>query len=90
MTPLLEAEGLAREIIRRIQSMRKELNLHVEDRITTEIALDVSKSTALTDWMDHIKDETRSKTVYFVDKPNGTLCKQWMIDDLAVDIGIST
>ena len=33
VTPELEAEGLARELIRRIQSMRKEMNLDVEDRI---------------------------------------------------------
>jgi isoleucyl-tRNA synthetase len=88
LTPQLEAEGLTREIIRRIQSMRKELNLNVEDHIQTEIALDISKTTALQDWMDHIKEETRSKTVSFVDKPTGILLKKWMIDDLAVDIGI--
>ena len=39
ITPALEAEGLARELIRRIQSMRKEVNLAVEDRIVTEIAV---------------------------------------------------
>ncbi|VVB59388.1 Isoleucine--tRNA ligase [uncultured archaeon] len=88
MTPKLETEGLAREIIRRIQSMRKELNLNVEDRIKTEIALDKLKITALQDWIDYIKEETRSKTVSFVDKPAGTLLKKWMIDELAVDIGI--
>jgi isoleucyl-tRNA synthetase len=88
MTPALEAEGLARELIRRIQSMRKELNLDVEDRIITEIALDTLKRTALQDWIGHIKEETRSKTVSFVEKPTGTLLKKWMIDELAVDIGI--
>jgi isoleucyl-tRNA synthetase len=88
LTPLLEAEGLAREIIRRIQSMRKELNLNVEDRIQTEIALDKIKTTALQDWMDYIKEETRSKTVSFVDKPAGALLKKWMIDKLAISISI--
>ena len=33
LTPELEAEGYAREIIRRIQDMRKEVDLHVEDKI---------------------------------------------------------
>ncbi|MBE3136444.1 MAG: isoleucine--tRNA ligase [Thermoplasmata archaeon] len=88
VTPELEAEGLARELIRRIQSMRKEMNLDVEDRIATEIALDPTKRTALQGWKDHIKEETRSKTVSFVDKPTGVLLKKWMIDELAVDIGI--
>jgi len=88
VTPELEAEGLARELIRRIQSMRKELNLDVEDRIATEIALDPTKRTALQGWKDHIKEETRSKTVSFVDEPTGVLLKKWMIDELTVDIGI--
>jgi isoleucyl-tRNA synthetase len=88
VTPELEAEGLARELIRRIQSMRKEMNLDVEDRIAIEIALDPTKRTSLQDWKDHIKEETRSKTVLFVDKPTGVLLKKWMIDELAVDIGI--
>jgi isoleucyl-tRNA synthetase len=88
ITPALEAEGLARELIRRIQSMRKEVNLAVEDRIVTEIALDASKRAALDDWKDHIKEETRSKSVSFVETPSGVLCKKWMIDELSVDIGI--
>ena len=88
LTPMLEAEGLAREIIRRIQSMRKELNLNVEDRIQTEISLDKLKTTTLQVWMNYIKEETRSKTVSFVDKPTGILLKKWMIDELTVDIGI--
>jgi isoleucyl-tRNA synthetase len=88
VTPELEAEGLARELIRRIQSMRKEMNLDVEDRIATEIALDPTKNKALQGWKDHIKEETRSKTVSFVDKPTGILLKKWMIDELTVDIGI--
>lgn len=88
VTPELEAEGLARELIRRIQSMRKEMNLHVEDRITTEITLDVEKKAALCDWIEHIKEETRSEIVSFVDAPIGTLVRTWTIDDLIVDIGI--
>jgi isoleucyl-tRNA synthetase len=88
ITPALETEGLARELIRRIQSMRKEINLAVEDRIITEIGLDATKQVALEGWTDHIKEETRSKTVSFVDTPTGILRKKWMIDELSVDIGI--
>jgi isoleucyl-tRNA synthetase len=88
VTPELEAEGLARELIRRIQSMRKELNLDVEDRISTEITLDTDKKNTVLSWKDHIMEETRSKTVSFVDKPTGTLVKEWKIDELTVTIGI--
>ena len=89
LTPRLEAEGFAREIIRRIQSMRKELNLDVEDRISTEINVDSEKKTALEKWDSYIKEETRSKTVSFVGKPMGSLVKKWKIDELEAEIGIS-
>jgi len=88
VTPALEAEGLARELIRRIQSMRKELNLDVEDRIVTEINLKSTTRKTLEQWKTYIQEETRSKTVSFVDTPKGTLQKKWMIDEIAVEIGI--
>ena len=89
LTPELEAEGFAREIIRRIQSMRKELNLDVEDRIATKIKVCSEKKTALRKWEGYIKEETRSKTVSFVEKPVGSLVKKWKIDELEAEIGIS-
>lgn len=89
LTPELEAEGFAREIIRRIQSMRKELNLDVEDRIATKIKVCSEKKTALRKWEGYIKEETRSKTVSFVEKPAGSLVKKWKIDELEAEIGIS-
>jgi isoleucyl-tRNA synthetase len=88
LTPELEAEGFAREIIRRIQSMRKELDLDVEDRISTEINVGSEKKMALQKWEDYIKGETRSKTVSFVEKPTGKLVKKWKIDELEAEIGL--
>jgi isoleucyl-tRNA synthetase len=35
ITPSLRAEGLAREIVRRVQAMRKNADFNIEDRITT-------------------------------------------------------
>jgi len=89
LTPELEAEGFAREIVRRIQSMRKELDLKVEDKISTEIKIDAEKKTALKKWEDYIKGETRSKQITFVDKPSGKLVKKWKIDELDIEIGIN-
>ncbi len=89
LTPELEAEGFAREIVRRIQSMRKELKLDVNDKISTEINIPKDKKTALLNWNDYITEETRSKTVEFVDNPSGNLIKDWKIDNLKIKIGIS-
>lgn len=87
LTPELEAEGFAREIVRRIQSMRKELDLDVEDKIKTEIKTD--KETPLKTWVDYIKGETRSEKLSFTDTPSGKLVKKWKIDEFEVEIGIN-
>ncbi len=89
LTPELEAEGFAREIVRRIQSMRKELDLDVEDRIVTQIKVEADKKKALQGWKDYIKEETRSKNISFTDKSSGKLVKKWKIDELEAEIGIS-
>jgi isoleucyl-tRNA synthetase len=90
LTPELEAEGFAREIVRRIQSMRKELDLNVEDRITTEVNVDIEREKALQRWKNYIEEETRSKTVVFTEKPAGRLVKKWKIDELEATIGIDS
>jgi isoleucyl-tRNA synthetase len=81
LTPELEAEGFAREIVRRIQSMRKEMNLEVEDQIKTELKINSDKVKALKKWEDYIKGETRSKVISFKDKLSGKLIKKWNIDE---------
>jgi isoleucyl-tRNA synthetase len=88
ITPELEAEGLAREIVRRIQSMRKELDLYVEDKIFTEIKVDTGKINSLKKWQAYIKGETRSNKISYVNKPSGKLVKKWDIDELQIEIGI--
>ncbi|UCH71676.1 MAG: class I tRNA ligase family protein, partial [Thermoplasmatales archaeon] len=89
LTSELEAEGFAREIVRRIQSMRKELNLDVEEKIYTEIKIDSEKKVALQKWEKYIKGETRSKSIIFADRPSGKLVKKWKIDEIKTEIGIN-
>ena len=87
LTPELEAEGLARELIRRIQSMRKDQNLDVEQKITTELHLPPIKEPLLKTWLSHIATETRSQTITYSKTPKGII-KKWTIDDLEIEIGI--
>ena len=89
LSPELESEGFAREIVRRIQSMRKELNLDVEDKIITQIKVNADKKIGLKKWEDYIKDETRSKSIDYVEKPTGKLVKKWDIDEIEAEIGIN-
>jgi isoleucyl-tRNA synthetase len=90
LTTELKSEGFVREIIRRIQSMRKDLDLEVEDRISTEIKIDKEKKKVLQSWSDYIGGETRSHKIVFVEKPSGQLIKKWKIDQIETEIGIRT
>jgi isoleucyl-tRNA synthetase len=88
LNPDLEAEGLAREIVRRIQSMRKELDLDVEQQIFTVINISKDKQDMLKKWEQYIKMETRSDKYIYSNKPLGKLVKTWNIDETNVKIGV--
>ena len=89
MTPEQQAEGLARELIRRIQSMRKELDLNLEAHITTSLSLDRIQQKKIEKWVTYIKEETRSDEIKFHDNPEGSLVKTWSIDTVSVTISIT-
>jgi isoleucyl-tRNA synthetase len=89
LTEELEAEGFARELVRRIQSMRKELNLDVEQHIQTQITIPNDQKNALSDWMDYIATETRSKPLDFSNEAQGKHVKEWEINEAKVLIAIT-
>lgn len=60
LTPELLEEGIAREVINRIQQTRKELDLHVSDRIKIEYAACDKISQAIVNHLEFIKGETLS------------------------------
>ena len=55
---LLKKEGYVRDIIRRVQTMRKELDLEYTQNIELIIEPDEFGSKAITDFLDFIKEET--------------------------------
>ncbi|WP_082499273.1 MULTISPECIES: isoleucine--tRNA ligase [unclassified Rathayibacter] len=57
-TPELEAEGLARDLIRAVQDARKGAGLDVSDRIVLEVVLDELSLTALEPYAVSIAEET--------------------------------
>ncbi len=91
LTPELEAEGYAREIIRRIQDMRKELDLRVEDQIRAVV--DIESKPILDLAMgkkDHIASEVRAADFQLGLglSLQGKLVKDWDIEGICVRIGI--
>jgi len=58
LTPELRAEGLAREVIRRIQTMRKEADLNLDDRIVIAYQAEGELAAALAAWRELLAEET--------------------------------
>jgi isoleucyl-tRNA synthetase len=59
ITPALKSEGLAREVIRHIQSARKEAGLNIDDRIELVLSTDVEElKQAIIEHKKTITDET--------------------------------
>jgi isoleucyl-tRNA synthetase len=67
-TPELEAEGFARELMRRIQSLRKEAKLSKQDEIKLAIKTDDESAAMLKSWMDVIKDKVGAKEISVLTK----------------------
>ena len=58
LTPELRLEGLARELVRRIQDMRKKADFNIEDRITTWYQAEGDLADVFSTWGDYIASET--------------------------------
>jgi len=89
MNDELRAKGYARETIRRIQEMRKELGLDVEDHITTNIEVQADIVQLLERELEDIKYNTRSKELKFIPSGKAEAVKDWKISDVNFRIGIS-
>lgn len=84
----LRQEGQAREIVNRIQNMRKKADFDVTDRIFVEyVAVGMLKS-ALERHNDAIRNETLALELQDADEPAGDLVEVFEIEDQEVTIGI--
>ena len=64
VTPALRREGLARELVNRIQNLRKSSGFEVTDRIhTTVYSADTGLAEALQEYGDYVKSQTLSLSI---------------------------
>ncbi|NHJ86401.1 MAG: isoleucine--tRNA ligase [Asgard group archaeon] len=68
-------EGTARDIVRHIQNLRKEMNLQVDDYIIVKYNCQNSLQEAMTDFEVYIKNETLAKKLMFDKDTSGTKIK---------------
>lgn len=88
ITEEIKGEGFAREIIRRIQEMRKEFDLDIEDYIEVFIKLNEDLNTLIKNWENFICSETRTKKIDFNESFQNGKIKEWVIEREKIVIGI--
>ena len=82
----LKDEGFAREIVRRIQEMRKQMDLEMNESISVMISIDPER---IKKWISYIRDETRSGKIICSENVSGDTVKKWEIEGETITIGIS-
>ncbi|MBD3183857.1 isoleucine--tRNA ligase [Candidatus Poribacteria bacterium] len=87
LTPELIQEGFAREIINKIQFMRKEADFNVTDRIRLYIKSTDAIYDTMENFMDYIMSETLTKKM--LEEPTeSTYVKEWNINGEKATIGV--
>ena len=81
-------EGLAREVIRRIQNLRKEAGFAIEDRIITEYAAEGDLARAIAACAEVIRTETLSLQLNATARPAGEAVQEDVIDEDRLVIGV--
>ena len=67
LTDELKQEGIAREVINRIQNLRKECGLEITDRIVVKISPHVQSDTAIKTFAEMIKGQVLANALTIVD-----------------------
>ena len=86
LTPELEAEGMARELVNRIQNLRKSKDFNVTDRIAVHIEHNDRLVPAVEKFGDYIKGEVLADTLSLNDASNGEAVE--LFEDLTVRIAV--
>ena len=85
----LVAEGLARELINRIQKLRKDSGLQVTDRIRLTMNLNLKLKSAASDHLDYIKNETLTQEARFENLPGHITHREvFDVEGLEAEIGL--
>ena len=84
LTPELIAEGLARELVSKVQNMRKEMKFEVTDRIELVCVLPEESAGMLSSYKDYIAGEVLAESIAF----EGNTDTECDLNGVAVKLGI--
>ena len=85
----LVAEGRARELVRRIQSMRKEAGFQIEDYISTYYQADAEVASVFERFSGYIAQETLSRTLEYGTGPSGAYSEEFDLDGHHVVLAVA-
>jgi len=88
LTPELKLEGLAREIVRRVQAQRKNADFNIEDRIKTWYKTSGDLGEVIETWCTYIQAETLAIVLVSGDPPDDAYVETHSVDGMEITIGI--
>jgi len=90
ITPELRQEGLAREIVRRVQALRKDAGFNIEDRITTyyDAGAQEELQRVMEAWGGYIRAETLSTELIAGQPPAEVYQETQKVDGVALTLGV--
>jgi isoleucyl-tRNA synthetase len=88
ITDELATEGMAREVVRRIQNMRKDAGFDIADKITIYYQTEGALHRVFRDWADYMKNETLAVTIEHQLIPEAAFQRKEKIDGLDVMLGV--
>ena len=89
LTDELRAEGTARELINRIQNIRKDSGFEVTDKIRIEIERKEFVANAVAQFADYIAAQTLAVEVRMAEEPAGEVVSETDVDEQALRIAVT-
>ena len=85
VTDELRREGIAREVIKKIQAMRKDGGLEITDRIAVRVAKNTATDDAITCFNDYISNQVLADSLVLCDSVKGEILE---LDGCSINISI--
>jgi isoleucyl-tRNA synthetase len=89
ITEELRREGVARELVNRIQNIRKDSGFEVTDKIRVEIELNDATAAAVESFAEYIAQQTLAVEVKAVAEPQGEKVVDSELDEATIKIAVT-
>ena len=89
ITPELEAEGAARELVHRVQSLRRSAGLNIDDRIILYVSGADARMLSVVDGQgEYIRQETLSRELLLTPPPKSAYAEEQTVEGVQLTLGV--